>query len=122
VKRYILAGVAVIFAAALFLATRSEALADALGYVRVFTFTCTTTAQQIKPTSGRTGSRSIRLWNNSATSVFLGASDVATTSTGYPICTNTANCESSGITLDANPVVYCRVAAATQDILVFQGF
>lgn len=121
-KRFVLAGIAVIFAAALFLATRSEALADTLGFVRVFTMTCTTTAQRVVPTSGRFGSRSMRLWNNSSTSVFLGGSDVATTSTGYPICTNTANCEASGITLDANPVVFCRVASGTVDVLVFQGF
>lgn len=121
-KRFVLAGIAVIFAAALFLATRSEALADTLGFVRVYTFTCTTTGQKIVPSSGRTGSRSMRVWNNSATSVFLGGSDVATTLTGYPICTNTANCEAAGMTLDANPVVFCRVAAGTVDVLVFQGF
>lgn len=98
----------------------AEALSDPLGTFRVYTFSCTTAGQQIVPSSGRKSSKAARFWNNSATPVYLGGSDVATTSTGYPICTDTAVCEASGFSIDSAPVVWCR-AGSTVSIVVSVG-
>ncbi len=106
---------------ALVFSTQASALSDTLGSFRAYTFTCTTTPQRLAPSSGVKSSKAMRVWNNSATSVFLGGSDVATTSTGYPICTNTTNCEMSALPIDAAPVVWCRVASGTVDVLVLAG-
>lgn len=117
--------VTVLYAVVLFsvlAATDADALSDPLGSVRVFQFTCTTSAQVIKPSSNPKGAKSLRLWNNSATPVYLGGADVTNGLTnGWPICTNTAACEQASFPIDSNPVVYCR-AGSSVTIQAFWGY
>ena len=85
--------------------------------VRAFTESCGTTATVI---SDDNPIASGLIWNNSATPVYLGGSDVATTATGFPICTDTALCLRADMPIDARRV-WCIVAAGSVNVLVLAG-
>jgi hypothetical protein len=97
------------------------ALANTLGFVRVFQLSCDGTVRKIVPASGRTGSLAVLLWNSTSTAVFIGGSDVNTTTTGIPICSS-SSCVSSSLSIDSNPVLYCQTAGSTVTLTVLQGF
>jgi hypothetical protein len=108
--------------AALFLlAPQADALADPLAYVRTYTFSCTTGAARIVPSSNIRTQRAMRVWNSSATPIYLGGSDVNTSTTGWPICTDTALCEQASFPVDSQAVVYC-VAGSTVSLKVVTAF
>ncbi|MCC7173491.1 MAG: hypothetical protein IT459_23810 [Planctomycetes bacterium] len=92
-------------------------LGTSLAKIRTHTVTCGTTATAI--TDG-TGASSMLIWNNSATPVYLGGSDVNTTTEGFPICTDTANCLRADMPIDAK-YLYCRVSAGTVTVRVLAG-
>lgn len=103
------------------LAFPAEALSDPLSLVRVFQFSCTTTAAQIKPTDVPRNAKAMRIWNNSTTPVYLGGSDVTNGLTkGWPICTDTAACEQASFPIDVVANVYCRAGSSTT-VQVFFG-
>lgn len=69
-----------------------------------FRFAATTTQAEIQD-SLATGFKACRVWNNSATVVYLGGNLQAIDSTdGYPICTSTASCPESVLTIDGSGV------------------
>lgn len=100
---------------------RAEALSDPLAYVRTFTFSCTTSAARIVPSTSVRTQKAMRVWNNSTTPIYLGGSDVDTSTKGWPICTDTANCEQASFPIDSQAVVYC-VAGSTVSLKVITGF
>lgn len=92
-------------------------LSTSLGRIRAYQVACTTTATAIS--DGHSQSSGL-IWNNSATAVYLGGSDVNTTTTGFPICTNTASCLRADMPIDAK-YLYCRVAAGSTTVTVLAG-
>jgi len=98
--------------------TRSApALNTSLNNVRSYQVACGTTATPITDGAGQSA---LLVWNNSATPVFLGAANVNTTTTGFPICTLAASCPYASMSLDAK-YPYCRVAAGSVTVKVLAG-
>lgn len=106
--------------ACLWFASPAKALSDSLGTVRVYTFSCTTTAAKIIPSSGVRSVKAQRFWNNSTSPVYIGGTDVDTSTKGWPICTDTAACEQASFPIDAGTTVWCK-AGSTVSLLVFTG-
>jgi len=99
-----------------------QALSDPVSGIRVFQFSCGTTAAKILPTSGTRSAKAMRVWNNSTTPVYLGGSDVSSsTATGWPICTDTAACEQAAFPVDSVANVYCK-AGSSVTVSVMFGF
>lgn len=102
------------------------ALATPIGRLRVFQFTCTTTATLIRPATDPKSLVAMRIWNGvagtgaNAGTVFLGGSDVNGTTKGWPLCT-ASTCPENIISVDAAAVGYCIVASGTATITVFAG-
>lgn len=95
-----------------------EGVPGPLGGLRAFKVSCGTSATPI--TDGKPY-HSIYLWNNSATAIYLGGSDVtASTTNGMPICTASASCPKADMPADARHG-FCRVAAGTQDLVALAG-
>lgn len=92
-------------------------LSTSLGRVRAYQVACTTTATAIS--DGHSQSSGL-IWNNSATPVFLGGSDVNATTEGFPICTDTATCLRADMPIDAK-YLYCRVSSGTVAVKVLAG-
>jgi len=92
-------------------------LGSSLGRIRTHTVTCATTATAIA--DGHNAS-SMLIWNNTATPVYLGGSDVDTTTAGFPICTDTATCLRADMPIDAK-YLYCRVSSGTVAVKVLAG-
>jgi len=100
---------------------QASAQAAPLGRIRTFNVTCTTSATPIKPPDGLTSISAWSVWQNSATPVYIGGSDVTNgTTKGWPICTDTAVCPASTISFDANAVGFCR-AGSSQTVVVVSG-
>lgn len=90
-----------------------------LGRMRVFQMNCTATAQPI--TDGGEVFEAARLWNPSATAVYIGGTDVDASTKGVPIC-NTASCIDDDIPVTAKTgVALCRTSAGSQAITVVVG-
>lgn len=99
-----------------------------LGGFRVYTVSCDGTTKTLAPSDAVTAPNkkrsfvSFRWWVNSATPVFIGDSDVATTSTGMPYCTDTASCVLATDTADGNPAnLHCKTGGSSVNVLVFGG-
>ena len=77
--------------------------------------TVTTTATAL-PATAVEGRISLAIYNNGAATIYLGASDVTTT-TGYPLAAG------AEISLDVgmNVIVYARIAAGTANVRVLEG-
>lgn len=98
---------------------KSNALADPVGTVRVFQKSCGTTAAPL--CAGQNCSyQTAKFWVNSATPVFIGGSDVDTSTKGMPYCTDTASCISAGDSADAVlPALWCKAGSSvTVTVLV----
>ncbi len=81
----------------------------AFGNMSAFDITCATTAT---PITGGGGFTSLACYTVSATSVFIGGSDVA--ASGFCVSTDDASCGGKGFRADiAHGVPNCRVAAGT---------
>lgn len=101
--------VALVFATALMIySDKSSALADPVGTVRVFQKPCNSTASPLC-TGQNCQYQTAKFWVNSATPVFIGGSDVDTSTKGMPYCTDTATCVAAGDTADALlPALWCK--------------
>lgn len=97
------------------------ALADSLSILRAYQVSCATTATAIAPSDGIKSQHAWSVWNNSATPVYVGGSDVTTTTKGWPICTDTASCPSSTLSVDAVTSGFCRVGSGTVTLTVISG-
>jgi hypothetical protein len=85
-----------------------------------FSVTCATSATPVVPSSSA-GIEDAFIWNNSAIPVYVGGSSVGT-STGIPICTDTASCVQSSIALSVvRGGVYCKVSSGTVSVHVLSG-
>lgn len=101
-------------------ALMSMALYSPLEKPNAFVQTVTTTATKVAPTSApHVSFKSCRVSNLSVTPVYLGGSAVDTTD-GYPLCTDSASCPESSLTVDGNGL-FLVLAASTQDVNVFCG-
>ena len=92
-------------------------LSTSLGNMRAHQVACGDTATPV--TDGYPAS-SMLLWNNSATPVYLGASNVNTSTRGFPICTDTASCLRADMPLDGK-YLYCIVGAGSVTLTVLAG-
>lgn len=92
-------------------------LSTSLGNMRAHQVLCTTDPTAV--TDGYNAS-SMLLWNNSTTPVYLGASNVNTTTRGFPICTDTATCLRADMPIDGK-YLYCIVGSGSQTITVLAG-
>lgn len=92
-------------------------LSSSLGNMRAHQVACGTTATAV--TDGYAAS-SMLLWNNSTTPVYLGASNVNTTTRGFPICTDTAACLRADMPLDGK-YLYCIVGAGSVTLTILAG-
>lgn len=93
------------------------ALPASLGHLRAFQVSCGTTAALL---SDGLPISSALILNNSATAVYLGGSDVDTTTHGFPICTNTAACLRPDMPLDGKRLS-CIVASGSVTVTVLAG-
>jgi hypothetical protein len=66
------------------------------------------------------GYSSVRCFNLTTTPVYLGGSNVNTSTLGYPICTDTASCPESAITVDGQNV-YGIVASGSTTVTCIKG-
>ncbi len=86
------------------------------GKVKAERFSCGTAVARIWHVTELPDHSAMRISNLSATPVFIGGVDVDTTATaggnGYPICTDSAVCTESAISLAAT-TVYCIVASGS---------
>ena len=73
--------------------------------VKSFEVVCTTTPTRLM-VAGVTGYDEVKCQNPSATALYFGGSEVETGS-GFPVCTDTRQCSSAQIDLDANLSLYC---------------
>lgn len=121
-REVLIAGVALAALAGLVWFTpAANALADSLGIARSYEVSCTTGATRLRPASGLSGFAAFKVWNNSTTAVYIGGSDVDTSTKGYPICT-TSSCDGASIPVDAKPdVFFCRVAVGSVTVKVLAG-
>lgn len=95
-----------------------EGVPGPLSGLRAFTVSCGTSAT---PISDSVPYHSLYLWNNSATPIYLGASNVtASTTNGMPICTDTASCPRADLPADARHG-FCRVGSGTVSLVVLAG-
>jgi cobalamin biosynthesis protein CbiD len=82
-------------------AAAALALSQPLTGIYSETLSVTTTAERVTSEYNiTTGWKSCTIWNNSATILYVGGSDVDATD-GFPICTDTASCPDSKFTADA---------------------
>lgn len=99
----------------------ANALADSLGIARSYEVACGTSATRLRPADGLSGFAAFKVWNNSATAVYLGGSDVDTSTKGYPICT-TSSCDGASLPVDGKPdVFFCRVASGSTTVKILAG-
>lgn len=84
-----------------------------------FPVACGTAATRIADTTS-TGLSAFMAWNNSTTLVYVGGSDVDTSTKGMPICTTAATCFASSIAIDGGGA-YCIVASGSTTIEVIGG-
>lgn len=95
-----------------------EGVPGPLSGLRAFRVGCTTAAT---PIADGAPYHSLTMWNNSATPVYLGASNVtASTTNGYPICTDTATCPRADMPADVRHG-FCRVTAGTVYLVILAG-
>lgn len=100
--------------------TSVNALADSLGFYRSYQISCTTSALAMCRT-GYCNFQAFKFWVNSATPVFVGGSDVDTSTKGMPYCTDGANCVASSEPVDGSPgSLFCRSGGAVT-VTVFAG-
>lgn len=98
------------------------ALADPLGKFRTYQITCTGTAARMIPTDDPRTFQAFKFWVNNATEVYMGGSDVTTTTKGLPYCTTAANCVAAYDSVDGNPAeFYCRTAGGSITVTVLAG-
>lgn len=91
-----------------------DPLGEPFGQVRVWQQSCTSTAAAIKPSSAPTTYSSLRIMNNNSGAVYIGGSDVNTSTKGYPLCTTAATCPEFALSLPALAgVPYCVAGSAT---------
>lgn len=111
-----------ILVATVFASVSASALAEPVGEYQVWSHACTTTAGRVtSPTVGKSF-KTFQLWNNSATPVFFGGSDVDTTTgagaTGWPICNNTAVCPRAFQEVDGLPTnLHCKAGSTVQVLI-----
>jgi hypothetical protein len=110
--------IAVAITLGIVLTPKAMALADSLSKGTSYEITCDTTAIRMSPT---TQYSAFRFWVNSSTPVFVGGANVATTLTGMPYCTDTANCVLPTESIDANPREFWCVAGSAVTVKVIAG-
>ena len=92
------------------LTPKAMALADSLSKGTSYEIACDTTAVRLSPT---TQYSAFRFWVNSSTPVYVGGSDVNTSTAGMPYCTDTAACVLATDSIDGNPSEFwCRAGSA----------
>ena len=99
----------------------AAALSTPLAQLRGYEIGCIATAGGIS--LGKAGDlkavSSMMVWVNSATPVYIGGTDVTSTK-GMPICTNTALCPASSISIDAKGAT-CLSSSGTVTASVLVG-
>lgn len=105
-----------------FASMSASALADPVGEYQVWSHACGTSVSRItSPTVGKSF-KTFQMWNNSATPVFFGASDVDTvtgaSATGWPICNDTAVCPRAFQEIDGIPTsLHCKAGSTIQVLI-----
>jgi hypothetical protein len=95
------------------------ALAAPMSKIGSFQESIADSATLIDPDDGY-GYSSVRCFNLTTTPVYLGGSNVNTSTLGYPICTDTAACPESAITVDGQNV-YGIVATGSTTVTCIKG-
>lgn len=96
----------------------SLALAAPLGALQAKTTSVTTTAEKVTDELDKTtGNKSCMIWNNSATILYVGGSDVDSTH-GWPICTNTSTCPAAVLSTDVREAYYVSASGTLAPIIV----
>lgn len=97
------------------------ALATPLANPRAYQIGCLAAAGGIslKKTTDLKSVSSLVIWNNSATPVYIGGSDVTST-LGMPICTDSAACPSSSVAFDGT-APFCLSSSGTKTVVVLAG-
>lgn len=81
------------------------ALANPTSKVTAFQFTATTTQAELQ-SGNEYNWKSCRLWNNSATQLYVGGiEDTLSSTVGWKLCTDTANCPEDKLTIDGRGIV-----------------
>ncbi len=112
-KKYLVA-LLVVLASVVGLSSDSEAL-QPLGRIRSYEVTCDTTPRRLSPTTGYVPSSAFKFVNG-ATQIFIGGSDVNTTTTGTPYAA------SSRESLDATPrEVWCVTSSGSSTVDILAG-
>jgi hypothetical protein len=85
-----------------------------------FSVSCSTSATAVVPSTGA-GIEDAFIFNSSSTPVYIGGSSVGT-STGIPVCSDTATCVGTSLAINAvRGAVYCRVSSGTVSVRVLSG-
>lgn len=123
-KWYLGGGLIGLFVVGLYLAFPAEP-ADAydtpLAKVHAYQLGCVASAGGIslKKSTDLQNYSHLTVWNNSATPVYIGGSDITST-LGLPICTDTAACPAASISMDAAGA-YCLSSSGTKTVVVLAG-
>ena len=92
----------------------AKALADPLARVRAYKITCDTTPRKLSPTTGWLPVSSFK-FKNGAAIIYLGGSDVNTTTTGYSYAISDTD------SWDASPGSVWCVSATSSEVTVVAG-
>lgn len=93
-------------------------LANPVGGIRTFQVACLASAP-VAVTDSK-GVSALRVWNNSATPVYLGSSAMTGATNGMPICTATASCIAADMPIDGGGL-YCLSSSGTVTVTVIAG-
>lgn len=91
-------------------------LATPIGDLKTFTRTCDTTATKIIGTAAS----AYVVGNLTTTPIYVGNADVNSTTRGWPVCSDTAVCFSTTLSIDASSG-YCLSTGGTATLLVMSG-
>ena len=100
--------------------TSVNALSDSLGLYRSYQVSCTSTPGKMCRT-GYCSFQAFKFWVNSATPVFMGGSDVDTSTKGMPYCTAGASCLQSFDSIDGVPANMFCDSGGTVTVTVIAG-
>jgi hypothetical protein len=100
--------------------TSVNALADSLGFYRSYQVSCTSSAAKMCRT-GYCSFQAFKFWVNSSTPVYMGGSDVDTSTKGMPYCTDSANCVQAMESVDGSPSSMSCVSGGTVTVTVIAG-
>ena len=96
----------------------AKALSGPLSTLEAYTVSCGTTATTMLAPNG--GGIAFRCYSGSSTPVYVGGSGVGTS--GYAHCTDSANCDTSPVSIDARTgAAFCRVSSGTVTLKCLAG-